>query len=1355
VNKTASGGKKMNNVFRDKFGRLLFGFCSIAVALLIFESICVGQGGSTGSISGTVVDPNKAFVAGATVVITNDATKQEITVVTNEEGYFRVPSLGAGTYSAIVTGQGFKKTNVTQIKVDVGSPSTITVQMALGAPSEEVTVTGGGELLRTETATVGTTLTGRQITDIPTASRDALDLVLTMPGTSTPGRPRSSTVNGLPKGALNITIDGINVQDNLLRSSDGFFTYVRPKTDAVGEVTVSTSNPGAESSGEGAVQIKFVTQGGSSDFRGGLYWYHRQPIFNTNYWFNNRDLPADPVTHSAPQQRILLNQYGGKLGGPIWIPKLFGRDKAFFFVNYEEYRLPEKSPLRTRTILTPQAQSGLFRFTNNTNIIGVPNLSCATNPANAANFLCSFDLVARANSLASSTIPGSFDPTISKLLGQIRSSVSGYTIVDTGNPNLQQVSFFNSGGQTRKFPTVRFDFNPWKDHHFENIWNYQVFRSSVDFLNSADPIFPDFPNFGSQDSNRFSNATAWVWNINKSIVNEARLGIVGGTSLFSANVNPGQFENNGGYALNINAAGINNGYIRTAFERRNSPVQQFTDTLTWNTGSHSFSFGTSYTQINLWRIAGNAVPAVNFGVNSTLDNTAFTGITNGLPTGQQAGAAALYATLTGRITSVAANANASADGTLTYNGPLYQAAQQKEYGFFGQDTWKIRPNLTLTAGLRWEVQGPFIPKNDTFSIASIEALYGESGVGNIFKPGTLTGSPSVFTRLSNGGKIWDTDMNNIAPSLGIAWQPNWGKGFLHPIFGDAGQTVIRGGYSRAFVREGTNTFLSIVGSNPGPSITATQNITGSPFSLPVGSLLRNGVPAPPSVPSSLTFPYAGTFNDSVNVFDPNLETGYVDSYSVGIQRELTPDMAIEFRYVSNRGSKLWRQYDINEVNIVENGFLDEFKLAQQNFIANVQAGRGANFRYFGPNTGTSPLPIMLAWFTGLAPTAANASNTANYTTSTSCQRLVPTATPCWQSTTFTSLLNILSPSPLTFAATLNSTGNSALFDPARIAAGIPINTFYANPGHRGGGSFIVDNSSKTWYDAFQFEFRRRLTKGLLIQMNYTFSKAQANTYASSSSNFDQPGTLREGKDVRRGLSPFDVTHAVKTNFIWELPVGRGKWLAGDSSNWVNHLVGGWGINGNIRWQSGTPLNLGNVQLVGMTAKELQKEIGIYYGQADASGTLTNRDVYFLPLDIRQNTFKAFNLGLVSNVATFTQGAPTGRYLAPANFNGCIQAYSGQCGFQNLVLKGPDFFRADISVVKRIRFTERINGEIRAEFLNAFNNINFIAGSAANDVNTIGGMGATTFARFTAAYQDVSTTNDPGGRLTQLVFRLNF
>ena len=272
----------MKNVFSKFF---------LVLGVLVLAGLpTFGQATSTGILTGTITDPKGAVIAGATVTLINNDTKQEFTAQSSGEGTFTIPSLFAGLYTGTVSMQGFKTTQVTGIKIDVGKPSSINVALEVGAATETVTIVGGGELLQTQTATVGTTLTGRQITDIPTASRNALDLVLALPGTGTPGRPRTSSVNGLPKGALNLTLDGVNVQDNTLKSSDGFFTFIQPRTDAIQEVTVSTSTPGAESSAEGSVQVKFVTQAGGNEYHGGGYWYHRNPALNANYWFNNRDL---------------------------------------------------------------------------------------------------------------------------------------------------------------------------------------------------------------------------------------------------------------------------------------------------------------------------------------------------------------------------------------------------------------------------------------------------------------------------------------------------------------------------------------------------------------------------------------------------------------------------------------------------------------------------------------------------------------------------------------------------------------------------------------------------------------------------------------------------------------------------------------------------------------------------------------------------------------------------------------------------------------------------------------------------------------------------------------------------------
>jgi len=1380
---------------RNSFQKYIF----VLLTLALSGITAFGQGGSTGSIAGTVLDPKGAVVPGATVVIKSAATGQENTTQTSSEGAFNVPAMAAGIYTATITAGGFKQAVVTDIKVDVGKPSSINIELEIGSANETVTVVGGGELLQTQSATVGTTLTGRQITDLPTASRDALDLVLALPGTTTVGRPRQSSVNGLPKGALNISMDGINVQDNLLKSNDGFFTYVRPRTDAVSEVTVSTTTPGSESSSEGAVQIKFVTQNGGNEYHGGVYWYHRNPALNANYWFSNRDSAPDPVTHKAPQARILLNQPGVKVGGPISIPKLFsGKDKAFFFVNYEEYRLPEKT-FRTRTILSPDAQSGIYRF-NAGATYNPPADAQTTCVASGSGKVCSVNVFALATTTRLAGSPsgaftalqfGTPDPSVSGLLSSIRSSVAGLAITQLGDPNLQQVSFNNTGGQTRRFPTVRFDFNITKNHHLENIWNFQDFDGVVDFLNSVDPAFPGFPNHGSQTSNRFSNVTAWRWTISQNIVNEARFGLTGGSSLFFADVNAGQFTNQNGFSLGIAQAGststaaqnvIQSATVTTAPSRRNSPVKQFSDTLNWVTGNHSFNFGANVTRINFWNQALTVVPSAAFLPSATLDpagTNAFAPLSGA--SGAQTGAANLYAVLAGRLSAINANARLNED-TLKYSylGDLISRAQSTELGFFAQDSWRMRPNLTMTMGLRFERAIPIQALNDTYAQVSYPGLFGESGLNNYLPncaagssfcaPGAaLAGGNSQYTLFSEGTKAYNQEFGTFLPSFGLVYTPNFRDGVLNHLVGDSGQTVVRFGFSMASVREGTNVFQSVTGGNPGGTLTTNRNITLG--NLAPGTYLRQGPFAPPAFTAAPVYPNAGLLTDGVNQFLPDLKTGYVESWTVGIQRELDTNNVIEIRYVGNRGHRLWRQYDLNgngtQWNVRNNGLLQEFALAQQNLAANIANGRGAQFRYQGPNTGTVPLPILYAYQQGLSQT-----NAGNCTTIATCNALYSSAN--FASATYLNVLNPLNPSVLGLAQLLSSTafdnrrtplgqpcfgmtncGQATAQSPGATGLGLfPYNMFLINAGKRG-GAFVVDNGAQSYYDAVTLEFRRRMSKGLLFQGSYTFGKALANTYASSSAVFDQPNDLLNPR-LRKGVAPFNITHGLKMNFIYEMPFGQGKaWLSG-VHGWKEKLVGGWGVNGNVRIQSGSPFSLGNVQLVGMTQKELQDAVGVRR-DVDADGVYRG-NVYIFPLDIRQNTWKANNIGFNTTGAlggTFTQGAPTGRFIAPAGFGNCVQAVPGSCGFANLVLYGPSFFRTDASIVKKIKFTENTNLELRGEFLNAFNNINFLVGNASNDLNTLTGLNATTFSRYTAAYQDLSTTNDPGGRLVQLVVRFNF
>ena len=199
--------------------------------------------------------------------------------------------------------------------------------------------------------------------------------------------------------------------------------------------------------------------------------------------------------------------------------------------------------------------------------------------------------------------PSTIDPTVGNLLNEIQGSTSGTGgITATSDPNLRQFSFINTGGQTRRFPTVNLSWNITRNHQLTNVWNYQQFTSVVDFLNNADPRFPGFPNFGSQASNRFSNSTALVSKIGNSISNEARFALVGGTVVFFPETSLGQFANQGGYNLGINAGGISAATSATSPQRRNSPVQTFSDTLNWTKGNHTWSFGGNYTKTSLFSL---------------------------------------------------------------------------------------------------------------------------------------------------------------------------------------------------------------------------------------------------------------------------------------------------------------------------------------------------------------------------------------------------------------------------------------------------------------------------------------------------------------------------------------------------------------------------------------------------------------------------------------------------------------------------------------------------------------------------------------------------------------------------------
>ena len=247
-------------------------------------------GGATTSLSGTVTDASGGVIPGANVVVRNNATNTEYQASTNENGHFTVPAIDAGSYTVTVTLMGFKTAVLSDVRVNASVPATVKVALEVGGLEETVTVQGGSEIIQTQTPAVTATIDANQILKLPTGSRSGLDFVALLPGVNTPGGPggnRNSTVNGLPQNTINITLDGMSVQDNHLKTTDGFFARVSPRLDAIEEVTVSTAAQDASSTGQGAVQIRFVTRSGSNTLSGSSYFYLRHHKLNANNWINS------------------------------------------------------------------------------------------------------------------------------------------------------------------------------------------------------------------------------------------------------------------------------------------------------------------------------------------------------------------------------------------------------------------------------------------------------------------------------------------------------------------------------------------------------------------------------------------------------------------------------------------------------------------------------------------------------------------------------------------------------------------------------------------------------------------------------------------------------------------------------------------------------------------------------------------------------------------------------------------------------------------------------------------------------------------------------------------------------------
>jgi hypothetical protein len=1299
-----------------RIARLRPALGSTLVALTLvgpLESLAIAQGGSAKStLSGTVADTAGGVLPGATVVVRNAATSVETTTVTNTTGVFDVPALDAGTYTITVSLSGFKSAVLTDLELLAATTRSVKVTLDVGTLTEAVEVRGGAQLIQTQTTAVSSTIRADQMASLPLVARNALNFVVFLPGVDTSSNnhsQRSSTIMGLPQSTLAITVDGSNVQDKYTRSGDGFFANLQPRLDMVEEVTVSSATAGADSSGQGAVQIKFVTRSGTNKFVGSAYSYTRHQNLNSNTFFN--------IRNGLPRNVIVLNQYGAREGGPIMIPGWYdGRGKAFFFVNFEQLRYP-LSNTRTRGIVTPDAQLGTFRYA----VSGAPR---------QVNL---YEIAARTGNTSTP------DPTVTSLLAKIRAGTGTTGVVnDRTDINAQDYVWQPESLRIDNVPTVRLDFNLGSAHRLSTSYSYQGQRLTPNLFGNDEPNFPGLANSAELYSAVSRSSTTLRSTFGRNFVNEVRFGLSYAPVYFADSVNSDQFTDQGGFDLvfpNIGSA-LTGATTNRTHSSRNGKSWNLDNTINWLVGKHSIQFGESFTRTSGWMKNQNIVPQINFGVDTTNDpaNAMFVDANfPGASNADLANARNLYAFLTGRVTSIASEVRLdAATGQYVYMGAARTEEHQDEIGLFVQDSWRLRPNLTINAGLRWQLAFPFQADASVYSMNTFADLCGVSGPGNgpqgrgcnLFNPGVFNagGKVPTYQQYAGGQPGYGTAYDNFAPNVGVAWQPSVRDGWLRTLLGDPDQATVRASYGVAYNSDGLSFFRDVYNANPGSTVSTTRSAASTQFPLvPPGQrwpvLLRETDRLGPSagLPTEPIYPMAINFNNGVNLLDPQFRTPLTRSYSVGLQRSLGSLMALEVRYVGTRLVDGTINENWNARNFTSNGFLDEFKLAQQNLQVAIgqgcgQAGRPAcSFAYQGPGTGTHPLPIYLANFNGTP--RAQAGEASRYTGTN------------WTNTARLDELAARNPSPQN---AVNSLYGNATFRTNLEAAGLPRNFFVLNPDAN--NAVITTNGRFTRYDSLQLNLRRLLSGGLTLDANYTYSKR-------TDSRLDDLRVPRSSV-----LSDDGVPHALKVTTNYELPFGRGRRFANGVNGWVNGVVGDWSLNMTARVQSGSILNFGNVRVVGMSIDELEDAFKIRIDPA-------TRIVYTLPQDIIDNTIKAFSTSSTSPTGYGALGAPTGRYLAPANGPDCIQEVRGDCAPSDVFVKGPIFTRVDLNVKKRVPFAGTRSVDFGVDVLNLFNAINFTAVAQA-------GSGAT-INQVNNQYMDPNVTFDPGGRLIQLVFRVNF
>lgn len=1238
------------------------------------------QATSTGEVHGVVRDPSGALVPNVSLKLTDTATGIEKSTTSTNDGAFILLNLQAGTYRLSATAPGFQTAVYDQVIVQTARTTDVVVLMKVGAVSETVEVTGTAAQLETSSSQIAATVSSNYIQNLPFSGRDTLTFALLMAGSQTANDPsgRTSTFNGLPNASLNISIDGVNNNSQRFKTGGtSFFEFAPSRLDAVDQITVATAGAGAEASGEGAMQIQFTTRRGTEVYHGKVFEEFQNEDLNANTFFKN--LQGQPIS------KLRNNNFGGNFGGRLvpFVP--YFRNKLFFFVNFEAFPQPGSTTLAAN-ILTTASQQGNFTY------VGTDGQQRTVNLLQVA---------------AQNNLTSTIDPVTAKIFGQINSTLtkaSGFVPI-SGKPYAQTMQWTQPTDTRTIYPTTRLDYQITPNIAWHGTWNlrHQNIQGSA----------PDYPGAGAY--NNAYKITTYVatssvdYTITPHLLNGFTFGVQSNGEFFSQGSDPHQWADYGNRVINlpaftlpasVPANSVSNSappggltpYVNSATPFiRNNPVYNFSDNLNWLKDRHKITIGGTFLHTSFYETSYGTAGVPNYNLGLATGDPAATIIQNALPAisttnGDLSNAQALYALLTGRLSSVSIRTNVN-ENTHQYAqfAPVTQRFAFTTGALYIQDSFRWKPQFTINYGLRWEFDGVIHNSNGIDTEPGPGSFFGPST--GPFQPGILNGVADPVFQLTPSP--YRRDFLNPSPNVGFAWNPAGGTGLFGRVLGDH-KTVIRSSYSISHYNEGLNVISNLLPGNPGSSQSGTLN-PGVP-GFPLGGLnISSQIPSFPVNPPSFTSTLpqsAFTFSSSADYINPKLRSPYLQSWNLGIQREVANGTVVEIRYLGNKATRMWHQYDYQETNIFENGFLQQFIQAQTNLAINGQNGKANSFAFNG-FAGQAPTPIFDAAFGGRG-TCANCgplSNGSGYGSGTFITNL--------QQGVAGTLANSLAGSSTYLCRMVGNTFAPCASLGFNAPGPYPINFFRPNP-------FVntlqyIDDNGNTNYNALQVELRKAYSYGLTLVANYTWSHTLGNIYnTSSQSGLTQERTVRNDH-LDYGPTPFDIRQAFQTYWTYELPFGRGRKF-NITNPILDRTLGGWTIGALYRITSGY------VQQMNSTRNTVNGFTNTTNAFASSGVVLKGITVGQLEHDL--NTISGYNASgknLITNLSIIgSNGQANPQFILPASTPGVFNDF--------LYLYGPNYLQMDMSLTKEVAIKERFKFAFQVEALNFLNHPVFAMGN---------------------------------------------